>query len=180
MLRRLSLAALAVALVATGSTAGQNPKFVVGQVMLGFDGTLTRAELKCVGGEPTGLEFPSLPCTEGTRRVFIRSEVQTWSPVSSSSSVEDLLTPGTITLVANCNFNSEYRGPCWGTFTWDVEGVGTWEGQVTSPLQDLMTYESRFSMVGFGRGGAIDGKQLKFDGGSAPFDYYITGTVRIH
>ncbi len=44
---------------------------------------------------------------------------------------------------------------------------------------DLFTYESRFSMVGHGVGGTIDGKQLKFDGGSVPGDWYITGTVRI-
>jgi hypothetical protein len=114
-----------------------------------------------------------------TRRILGRSEVQTWWPVNPSPSVTELLTPGEITFVVNCNFNSEYRGPCWGTFRW-ATADGTWEGQWTAPVMDLFTYESRLSMVGFGQGGAIDGKQLKFDRGSAAFDYYITGSIRIH
>lgn len=182
MLRRLSLAvlAVAVALVAAGSTAGQNPKFVLGQVQLEYAGTVTPPETRCIGGEPTELPFPYLPCTDGTRRILGRSEVQTWWPVNPSPSVAGLLTEGEITFVVNCNFNSGYRGPCWGTFVWEVPGVGTWEGQWTAPVMDLFTYESRLSMVGFGQGGAIDGKQLKFDGGSAAGEYYITGSVRIH
>jgi hypothetical protein len=177
MLRKTSLVIVAVALGAAASAVGDGPGFVVGQAQLGYVGTVAPPEVKCAGGEPTGLPFPH--CTEGTQRILGRSEVQTWEPAFLTPNLQPLL-GGPITFVVNCNFNAAYRGPCWGTFTWDIPDVGTWEGQWTAPVMDLMTYESRLSMVGFGRDGAIDGKQLRFDGGSAPGDWYITGTVRIH
>lgn len=97
---------------------------------------------------------------------------------SLSDPVASLLN-GPLNFVVNCNFNADYRGPCWGTFRWEAAG-GRWEGHWTAPVMDLMTYESRLSMVGFGEGGALDGKQLKVDGFSNPGDWYITITARIH
>ncbi len=176
MLRKVSLFIVTVALASTVPAAGQNAQFVVGEAQLGYLQTLTAAQVSCVGGEPTGLPFP--PCSEGTSRALSRSEVQAWWPFSLSTSVAGLLT-GPITFVVNCNMSAEYRGPCWGTFEWDVPG-GKWAGNWTAPVMDLMTYESKLSMVGFGQGGELDGKHLRFEGGSAPYGWYITGTVRIH
>lgn len=45
---------------------------------------------------------------------------------------------------------------------------------------DLLTYESRMSMVGHGSGGETAGTQMKFDGGSAPYEWFVSGNVRIH
>jgi hypothetical protein len=157
--------------------AGQNRK-ITGEAALGYLEVLQPPTIRCAGGEPTGLAYPPY-CSPGTSRVLGRDEVQRWIPVSTSASLGDLLN-GPITFVINCNFNPEYRGPCWGTFTWEVTGVGTWTGSWTSPVMDLYTYETRFSMVGFGAGGSIDGRQIRFDGGSAPGDWYITGTIRIN
>ena len=158
--------------------AGGNPKSLSGETQIGFLQTAIPPDLRCIGGEPTNLPFPYLPCSEGTRRVLARSEEQIWFPAYLSDSIAALL-DGELKFVVNCNMNASYRGPCWGTFEWTVPGVGVWEGTWTTPVMDLLTYESKLSMVGQGVGSEIDGKQLKVDGGSAPWDYYITADVRI-
>ncbi len=175
MHRKIELALVALVAAPALLVAGENPRFTFGDGQIGFVATVTPGEVRCIGGEPTG----GMPqCTEGTQRIFGRSEQQTWWPVSLSPSVAEALT-GPITFTVNCNFNAQYRGPCWGTFVWEPEVGGTWEGQWTSPVMDLLTYESEISMVGFGQGGEIDGKQLKVDGYSNPGDWYITVNVRI-
>ncbi len=175
MSKRVVLAVLLIAALPAVLQAGDNPKFTFGSGQIGFMTTTVPPEYRCAGGDLTGA-FP--PCSEETRRVFVRSEQQLWVPVGLSESIEALMA-GEITFVVNCNFNAQYRGPCWGTFTWEVEGGATWEGQWTAPVMDLMTYESEIALVGFGQGGAIDGMQLKIDGYSNPGDWYITVTARV-
>jgi len=176
MLKRLTLLVTVLVAAAGLQVAGQHSNFSVGEVQLGYLETVVPPLIRCVGGELTGLAFPH--CSEGTQRIFGRSEVQSWVPVDPSAAVAPLLS-GPITFVVNCNMNADYRGPCWGTFEWSVPGMGTWEGTWTAPVMDLMTYESQISMVGHGIGGEIEGKQIKLDGGSDPGDWYIAATVRI-
>ena len=58
-----------------------------------------------------------------------------------------------------------------GTFEWQVPAAGgAWKGSWTSPVMDLLTYQSVIAMVGHGTGG-LDGKQLKVDGFSNPGDW---------
>jgi len=182
MAKRITLAVVVLVLVAFPVALGadHNPKFIVGSGLLAYGEEVSPPEVvRCLGGEPTGLTFPyGLPCSEGTHRIIARNEVQIWFPLSVSDDAAELLN-GEITLTVNCNFNAQYRGPCWGTFTWEVPEVGTWEGHWTTPVQDLGTYESVMNMVGFGEGGEIDGKQIKLDGYSDPGDYYVTFTARI-
>ena len=176
MLHKVACAVLTFAAL-PGLLWAANPKFTFGGGLLGFAETIVPPEVRCVGGEPTGV-FPQ--CTEGTRRIFGRSEQQIWYVDSVTPPGAAALLDGPITFVVNCNFNADYRGPCWGTFTWDVPGTGgTWEGQWTAPVMDLITYESEISMVGFGVGGELDGMQLKLDGSSNPGDWYIAFTVRL-
>jgi hypothetical protein len=177
MLRKLAFVILALVAVSCLLVAGQNPKFTFATIQITGDPTpLVAAQVRCEG---TKVTTTSLPCPPGTKHILGRDEQQLWFPYPSEEyPVPDVLN-GEITFVINCNFNADYRGPCWGTFEWDVSGIGAWEGTWTAPVMDLMTYESEFSMVGHGVGGEIDGEQLKFDGGSAPGDYFITGTVRI-
>jgi hypothetical protein len=146
----------------------------MGSGQLGWIMTTVPPEVRCVGGVPTG-GFPS--CSPGTQRSFGRGEQSLWALFYPSESVASMLT-GPLTFVVNCNFNENYRGPCWGTFTW-VVGDGTWEGHWTAPVMDLMTYETRLSMVGFGRGDGLDGKQLKVDGSSNPGDWFVAVNIRI-
>jgi len=176
MLRRAASVILTLVAVSCLLVAGQNAKFTFGGIQIGYAGTLVVPQVRCEGGVPTP-EGP-FPCSEGTKRVFGRSEAQLWYPNAPTENVAPLLN-GPITFVVNCNMDGQYRGPCWGTFEWDVPGVGVWEGTWTAPVMDLVTYESQVSMVGHGVGGAIEGKQLMFDGSSAPWEWYITGTVRI-
>lgn len=181
MLKKMALAVLVIVACPVALGAGHNPKFIVGDGLLGYvEQVMPPQVLRCLGGEPTGLSSPYLPCTEGTHRIIGRDELQIWGPApdSLSESVAELLN-GPLEFTVNCNFNAQYRGPCWGTFSWDVPGVGTWEGQWVTPVMDLMTYESELSLVGFGVGGEIDGKQLKVDGYSNPGDWYMTFTARI-
>ena len=179
MLRRTALVIVAIVVGSGMLAVAQNPTFALADVQIGYFGTVVPPDVTCAGGEPSGLPFP--PCSAETTHALARGEIQTWGPVpfSDVEPVPELLN-GPITFVVNCNMNADYRGPCWGTFEWDIPGIGTWEGSWTAPVMDLLTYESRLSMVGHGVGGEIDGKQLKFDGGSAPYEWYITGTVRIH
>jgi hypothetical protein len=165
MLRKVSLLAVVLAILwAAPATGRQAKQKVTGTALLAYVGVVTPPEVRFTA-----------------TRIATRSEVQTWGlGLGTDSSLVPWL-DGEITFVVNCNFNAAYRGPCWGTFEWDVPGAdGVWIGTWTSPVMDLVTYESTFSMVGQGLGGTIDGKQLKFDGGSGAGEMYITGSVRIH
>jgi hypothetical protein len=177
---RSLLVALVGLAIAVATPAAKGSRFVYGDnIQLGWVSTDVAPERTCVGGEPTGSPWPPY-CTEETNRIIGKHEVQTWMPVLEG--VPDELKPmleGPITFEVNCTLNRAYRGPCSGTFVWEV-AEGTWEGSWVSPVMDLITYESTMRLVGHGRGGSIDGMQLKFDGGSAPYDWYITGTVRVH
>ncbi len=171
--------ALVVVMLAFGALAlwaGDNPKFVRGSGEIGWIETTVPPQTRCAGGEQIA-EFPY--CTEGTTRILARGEEQVWGPATLSASVAELLN-GPLTFEINCNFDgATLRGPCWGTFVWEVPGVGTWEGHWSAPVMDLMTYESELSMVGYGAGEGIDGMHLKVDGYSNPGDWYITLAVRI-
>lgn len=178
MLKRTLFAAVALAVASMGMAA-DNPNFALaaGQIMpVGSQ----QGEITCVGGELTGLPFPSLPCTEGTHHIFIRGPLQIWAVVPGSLSGEAAgLVDGTVTFVVNGNLSADYEGPFWGTFEWVVAGVGTWQGSWTGWM-NFITWETRMNGVGFGSGGAIDGKQLKFDATAAAGDWYMGFQARIH
>jgi hypothetical protein len=145
---KMALVLTAVALVlAVPATGGD---FIVGDAQIGWISTLQPPDYNCEGGEPTGLPMP--PCSEDTRHITTRNEVQLWAPATMSPSVQPWI-DGTITFRIQCSFDPAYRGPCSGTFDWEVPGMGTWSGTWTAPVMDLVTYESQFSMVGLGSGG---------------------------
>jgi hypothetical protein len=177
MIHKVALVIVAVVLASTVATAGQAPRVIIGRAQLGWVGTTSGPEVKCVGGQPADpTQYPYLPCSAGTTRAISRSEVQAWTAASASRSVAKLLA-GPLTFVVNCDMNAQYRGPCWGTFEWEIPGIGTWAGFWTAPVMDLMTYESKMSMVGVGTGGEIDGKHLMLGGGSASGEYYVAMSV---
>jgi len=179
MLKKAALVITLLALVMVAAPAGDGPRAVNGQVLLGYSQTLAAPDVRCVGGEPADqTQPPYLLCSAGTTRIIGRSEVQVWMPASPSEQVAKFVN-GPITFVVNCDMNAAYRGPCWGTFEWNVPDVGTWTGFWTAPIMDLVTYESRISMVGAGSGGPIDGMQIEVVGASAPGDWYVASTVRI-
>ncbi len=198
MLERLALVVVVLSVALGVSAAGQEakrsvvtganvaagerengPKAVWGRVQLGsYVNVLKPPETRCVGGQPTGLPFP--PCTPETERIFVRSEVQEWGLVDGANARLVEWLGRSVIFGVNCNFNVAARGPCWGTFEWDVpDKDGVWVGIMTAPVMDLVTYESKMSMVGRGVGGVIDGMRFTFDGASAPGDWYISGVIRI-
>ncbi len=164
-MKRIGLVALVLVLAAASPAAAQEEKFTLEQFQIGFLATLVPPDVKTNGGGEIA-------------HVVVRHEVQVWAPAPEP--VAPPMLNGSILFSVNCNFNAAYRGPCWGTFEWTILGVGSWVGTWTAPVMDLVTYESKVSMVGHGVGGEIDGKQLKFDAASAPYDWYVTGTIRIH
>lgn len=155
--------------------AGGRHEVTVGGGQIGWLGTTVQPQIQCPGGEPSG---DSTYCSPETRHILTRDAVQTWVPVSLSETVADLL-DGTITFTVNCNFDPNLRGPCWGTFTWDVPDICSWEGHWVSPVMDLMTYESEIRMEGFGDCGDLGALHLKVEGFSNPYDWYITFRARI-
>ena len=176
MHRKVLFVVLGLAL--TGSLwAGGPHKAIIGGGLLGYIEPVVAPQITCAGGEPTA-EYPY--CSAETRHILARDEVQIWEPApgSLSGTVADLL-DGTVTFTVNCNFNPDLRGPCWGTFTWDVPDVCTWEGHWVSPVMDLVTYESEIRMEGFGDCGDLGALHLKVDGYSNPGDWYITFRARI-
>jgi len=181
MLTRSAVVCLVITLVCAAPAPAQqdknNDKFLTGDVWLGWVETLRPPDIMCAGGAPTGDVYPPY-CTPETKRIVGRNELQVWMAYYPDPSVAAFV-GGEIQFVVNCTMNSAYRGPCWGTFRWELPGGARWEGSWTSPVMDLVTFESRMAMVGFGTGGAIDGKHLMFDGGSNPGDWFITGKVRI-
>jgi hypothetical protein len=174
MQSKFAFVLVALVLAATASAAGHDDRMVLGDVQLGWLQTLRPPVVTCVGGEPTGNPYDR--CTAGTTRILGKDELQLWS--ASSETIKGQAN-GSITFVVNCSLSPSYRGPCWGTFKWEVPHYGVWEGYWTSPVMDLMTFESRMSLVGVGTSGKIEGKHLTFDGGSAAGEWYITGTVVI-
>jgi hypothetical protein len=179
MARRCTMKKMAVAVVALAAGpalvwAGQGP-FVVGNGQLGFLETTVAPHVRCLGGEVTSGAFPY--CSGDTQRIFGFGEQQLWWPETLSETVTPYLT-GPIMFEVNCSFDPQFRGPCWGTFTWEVPG-GTWKGHWTAPLMDLLTYESEIHMVGNGEGGDIDGMKLQVDGASAPGDWYVGFHARL-
>ncbi len=151
--------------------------YLGGSGQLGWVATTVAPQIRCLGGQVTGDVVPY--CSADTQRIFGFSEQQIWWPetLTATARVAPLLT-GPITFAVNCSFDPQYRGPCWGTFAWEVAG-GTWKGHWTMPVMDLMTYESELHMVGVGEGGEIDGLQLKLDGSSNPGDWYVAFDVRL-
>jgi hypothetical protein len=174
MMRRVAAGVLALAAGSGLLWAGQGP-FVIGNGQMGWLETTAAPHVRCLGGELTGDAFPY--CSPETQRIFGFAEQQLWWPETLTDSVSPFLT-GPITFEVNCSFDPQYRGPCWGRFTWVVPG-GVWQGHWTAPLMDLLTYESEIHMVGTGEGGDIDGMKLQIDGSSNPGDWYISFHARL-
>jgi hypothetical protein len=174
MKRKLASAVLVFAAAPGLLLAGQFHS-LSGNGLLGWVATTTPPYVMCVGGTQTSETLPY--CSAETQRILGFSEQQLWWPESLAGSGSDLLT-GPITFEVNCSFDPAYRGPCWGTFSWEVPG-GTWKGHWTAPTMDLATFESEIHMEGVGEGGDIDGVHLKLDGTSNPGDWYVAFHARL-
>ena len=178
MLKRTAFVLFVLALAFALPAAGQDEKYPIsGQI--GLVGYIQSPQMRVNGPGPE------------PKHIVARSSVQLWAPADFFpqdflyDTPEPLAGPdhellyGTVIFYVNCNFDPEQKGPCWGTFRWELSGTSWWEGSWASPLMDMSTYESLITMVGHGVGGPIDGMQLKVDGYSAPGDYFITFKARV-
>ena len=110
------------------------------------------AELKCIGGTPTGV-WP--PCTPGSK-VQIREGNETSRQVSS-----DPLLTGIRTFIFNANFDETGRGHMWGTWRLVLDGgIGEWEGTFTGFAYGWLG-AAEGNVVGHGTQGEVDGMELR-------------------
>ena len=179
MLRRLALTILLVSAIAVFLTpsagATDNPKFLMANgTEIFFD--LQPGEVKCAGGQPTGLHYPYRQCTEGTNHTLVRGEVQTVLLSEVTGTAAAMFAGATHRLVVNCNLDADLKGEFWGTFKITVPGQGVWEGTWQGKF-DLANLTGTYSAVGHGSGGPLDGLQMKYDavygGFTGPFEFNV-------
>jgi hypothetical protein len=120
---------------------------VVGQFV--YPGTA-----KCPGYEPTG--NPEQPCPAGSR-THLRNTVI----ISQVYSLDPRVT-GSMTIELNANWDADFEGPLWGTFSFAVDSggiwVGTWQGLRERVAEDQWT--GTLHVIGKGYGGIVDGMKL--------------------
>ena len=115
---------------------------------------ITMPTIKCPGYEPTS--DPMQPCPVGSR-THLRDGV-----VVSRIISDDARVSGWMTVVLNANFDANFEGPAWGTFSIDVDdSEGTWEGtwQGLRVAQDGY-WIATLNVQGKGLGGIVDGLKL--------------------
>lgn len=124
-------------------------------------------DFTCAGGDPTG-SFP--PCTPETRHIALRGRTTLFVYTELDGAAAAML-DGTNTVVSNCNLNASYQGRCWGSFRWEVEGLGAWEGTWSGPF-DLVANQGFYTVIAHGVDGELEGLHLSgtgaYPGGSAP------------
>ena len=110
--------------------------------------------VKCPGHEPT--ENPLQPCPDTSRTHLRNAEI-----ISVVSSSDERVT-GDMTVVLNANWDQNFSGPIWGTFSLAVEGGGTWEGtwQGFRERVTVGVWAGLLRVRGKGYGGDIDGMKL--------------------
>ena len=109
---------------------------------------------KCPGFEPTG--NPEQPCPTGSR-THLRDTVIISQVISM-----DARMAGLMTIELNANWDADFAGPLWGTFSLAVDGggtwVGTWQGLRERVAEDQ--WEGTLHVIGKGYGGIVDGMKL--------------------
>jgi len=109
---------------------------------------------KCPGYEPTG--NPEQPCPAGSR-THLRDTVI----ISQVISMDARMT-GMMTIELNANWDADFAGPLWGTFSLAVDSggtwVGTWQGLRERVAEDQ--WEGTLNVIGKGYGGIVDGMKV--------------------
>ena len=131
---------------------------------------LSEGTMKCPGGEIVMLD-PVTPFCATTGRVHFR-EMAWWACYTS----DDPRLSGVGMATANGNFDANYTGPVWGTWTIvlspgcdpldlidpPVFWEGTWQGQRSQYCADGSCFWiGNIKLVGKGYGGIIDGIRFK-------------------
>ena len=110
--------------------------------------------VKCPGNEPTGNQLQPCPATS-------RTHLRNTEIISVVSSSDERVT-GLMTVLLNANWNTDFEGPVWGTFSIEVASGGTWVGtwQGLRKRVDENEWTGTLHVIGKGYGGIVDGMQL--------------------
>ncbi len=125
-----------------------------------FQEAVAPPEFRCVGGEPTGT-FP--PCSPDTQQILVRGNANRFVYAGLDGDAAAMF-DGSNTVVGNCILDGAYRGRCWGSFRWEIEGTGAWEGTWSGTF-DQIANRGFYSAVGHGVEGELQG--LHFSGTGA-------------
>ena len=109
---------------------------------------------KCPGYVPTG--DPVQPCPAGSR-THLRGTVI----ISQLISMDARMT-GLMTIELNANWDADFSGPLWGTFSMAVDSGGTWEGTWQGLRERIAEdqWAGTLHVIGKGYGGIVDGMKL--------------------
>ena len=159
----LSTVLLLGAMMAPTSFASEKSDFTASEVFNPLDilpGVPVAGEFvypgtaKCPGYEPTG--NPEQPCPAGSR-THLRDTVI----ISQVISMDARMT-GLMTIELNANWDADFAGPLWGTFSLAVDSggtwVGTWQGLRERVAEDQ--WEGTLHVIGKGYGGIVDGMKV--------------------
>jgi hypothetical protein len=109
----------------------------------------------CPGYQPTG--NPEQPCPIGSR-THLRNTVIISRLISMDARVT-----GFMTIELNANWDADFSGPLWGTFTLAVDSGGSWEGTWQGFRERVAEdqWDGSLNVIGKGFGGIVDGLELK-------------------
>ncbi len=110
--------------------------------------------VKCPGDEPTG--NPLQPCPAGSRTHLRNGEL-----ISRVISLDARAT-GMMTVILNANWNADFEGPVWGTFSFALDSGGTWIGTWQGLRKRVGENEwtGTLHVIGKGYGGIVDGMKM--------------------
>ena len=115
---------------------------------------LSPGTLTCPGHDPTG--NPMQPCPEGSN-IHIRGNKRIARLDSSDPRVN-----GWNTVESNLNWDAEFTGPVWGTFSLQLDAGGAWDGSFRgSRRREGGQWITLINGVGHGTGGAVEGMQIR-------------------
>jgi len=121
--------------------------------------------VKCPGHEPIlmPMQPPSCPATS---RTHLRN-AEIISVVTSS----DQRVTGLMTVVLNANWNTDFEGPLWGTFSLAVDDGGVWEGTWQGVRERVAEnqWTGTLHVRGNGYGGIVDGMKLMVEDRAVSF-----------
>ena len=132
---------------------------------------LNPGQFTCVGGVPTGNPFPPL-CSPETTQILLRGRVAT-ATYENLAGGGAWMFDGTNTITANCDLSTAMAGHCWGTFSWVIEGAGTWDGTWDGDL-DMMGGPGGYSAAAQGNGGLLAGHTFTYLAVSPPTTFVAT------
>jgi hypothetical protein len=114
---------------------------------------LSPGTVRCPGHEPTG--DPLQPCPPGSR-----THIRGFKIISRVDSSDPRLS-GNMMVEINANWDADFTGPVWGTFSLALDAGGTWDGTFAGRrVKEGDHWILPLHVSGQGTGGIVDGMHL--------------------